>query len=234
MTHLGDGSVVAVFPAAGSGQRFGAAKNKLFSSLAGEPLWLHSLRRIGSRREVGRVIVAVAARDLSDFRDQLAASNISLAVEFVIGGTERMDSVQIALDSVSEDSGVQWVAVHDAARPLVSDEDLDRIFSAVQETGAALLATPVSGTLKREMGEGNQIETVDRRRIWVALTPQVFRLGLLKLAYSKHNGCPATDDAQLVERLGHEVQLVHGSADNLKITFPEDLSIAEAILSRNQ
>ena len=145
-----------------------------------------------------------------------------------------MNSVQAAIDSVQESDRVEWAAVHDAARPLVSHQDLDRVFSGALSTGAAILATPVSGTLKKEFFDEKGIETLDRRGVWLALTPQVFRLGLLKHAYSKHNGYPATDDSQLVERLGHKVKLVHGSADNLKVTFPEDLPIAEAILSRNQ
>jgi len=234
MNHLRKASVVAILPAAGSGQRFGASENKLFSLLAGEPLWLHSVRKLDARCEVGRVILAVSRKDLPKFEKQLDTAAPGMRVDFVIGGSERIDSVQAALDSVREQKGLEWVAVHDAARPLVSNIDLDRIFSSVLETGAAILATPVSGTLKREMDDPKRIETVDRRRIWIALTPQVFRLGLLKQAYSKHNGCPATDDAQLMERLGHEVKLVVGSADNLKITYPADLPVAEAILSRNQ
>ena len=84
------------------------------------------------------------------------------------------------------------------------------------------------------MGQQQPTETVDRKNLWIAFTPQVFRLGLLEQAYAKHNGCPATDDAQLVERIGGNVQLISGSTDNLKITFPEDLSLAEAILSRKK
>jgi len=232
MGGLKERSVAAILPAAGSGQRFGDSKNKLFSSLNGDPLWVHSVRRLAMRAEIGRLILAVSEHDLGDFQEQASSVSLPLPVEFVIGGAERMDSVQRALDQIDTEGQQSWVAVHDAARPLVSANDLDKVFLAVQQTGAAILATPVSGTLKRELGGGLGSETVDREGIWMALTPQVFRVGLLKQAYAKHNGRPATDDAQLVERLGHAVQLVKGSAENLKITFPEDLSIAEAILNR--
>ena len=232
MVGLKERSVVAILPAAGSGQRFGDQKNKLFSLLKGEPLWVHSARRLARRAELGRLILAVSEHDLADFEAQASRIHFPLSVEFVIGGAERMDSVQCALDLIQDEGPQSWVAVHDAARPLVSDEDLARVFSAAQQTGAAILATPVSGTLKRELGGDLGSETVDRHGIWMALTPQVFSVGLLKQAYAKHNGCPATDDAQLVERLGRVVQLVQGSAENLKITYPEDLSIAEAILNR--
>ena len=123
------------------------------------------------------------------------------------------------------------MAIHDAARPLVRPADLAAVFAAAGQTGAAMLATPVPGTLKEGRLEGGGCLTVDRRELWLALTPQVFRVGLLKQAYGKHNGRPATDDAQLVERMGHDVTIVQGSADNLKVTYPEDLHVAEAILA---
>ena len=234
MSCLPKGKVAVILPAAGSGQRFGASENKLFSDLAGEPLWVHSVRRLGCRSEVGRVILAVANQDLATFRAQLSDYDLGCSVDIVEGGAERVDSVKAAMSLLDTDASLEWVAVHDAARPLISQADLDRVFSAVAKTGAAILASPVSGTLKRDFGDRQCRETVDRRNLWVALTPQVFRLGLLKQAYAKHNGCPATDDAQLVERLGYEITLVHGSATNLKVTFPEDLLLAEAIKKKKK
>ena len=240
MIHLKEASVAAIIPAAGSGRRFGAEQNKLFATLAGEPLWVHSVRKLQQRPEIGRIILSVSEQDLTQFQQQLASvhdvSEGEPHPEWVLGGEERADSVQAALQALQGDSNVEWVAVHDAARPLVTDQDLDKVFAAVPETDAAILAGPVSGTLKRDLGVGQQqpTETVDRKNLWIAFTPQVFRLGLLEQAYAKHNGCPATDDAQLVERVGGNVQLISGSAENLKITFPEDLSLAEAILSRKK
>jgi 2-C-methyl-D-erythritol 4-phosphate cytidylyltransferase len=152
-------------------------------------------------------------------------------VELVTGGAERTESVQAALQAVVTDASIEWIAVHDAARPLLRDDDLDALFQAVSISGAAILASPVSGTVKRDLGGQQGCATIDRRDLWIALTPQVFRVGLLNQAYQKHNGRSATDDAQLVERMGHHVTLVRGSADNLKITFPEDLLVAEAILA---
>ena len=225
-------SVAAILPAAGSGQRFGSERNKLFAMLAGKPLWSHAVARLKARPEVSRIVMAIseADRDLFDGRDaELVAQ---YGVELVGGGAERTASVQAALHLVSSDKSIQWVAVHDAARPLVAQEDLRAVFQAAGSSGAAILATPVAGTVKRDLGEQRRCETVDRRDLWMALTPQVFRVGLLNQAYQKHNGRSATDDAQLVERLGQDVTLVRGAADNLKITFPEDLLVAEAILAR--
>ena len=232
-SSLTPGSVAAVLPAAGSGQRFGAQGNKLFANLAGKPLWSHAVRRLASCAEVSRIVMAVSQVDHERFTGSDAELVKECGVELVLGGAERTDSVRAALQTVIEDSSIQWVAVHDAARPLVSRQDLQAVFEAASTSGAAILATPVSGTVKRDLGGGRRCETVDRRDLWVALTPQVFRVGLLNQAYQKHNGRSATDDAQLVERLGHDVTLVRGSAENLKITFPEDLLVAEAMLARH-
>jgi len=231
-TSPAPGSVAAILPAAGSGQRFGSESNKLFALLAGKPLWLHATERLAARPEVGRIVMAVAETDreffAGPFRDELDACR----VELVLGGAERTDSVRSALDLLESDTSIELVAVHDAARPLVRAADLASVFATASQTGAAILATPVTGTLKRVWGDGRRSVTVDRRDLWTALTPQVFRVGLLSEAYRKHNGRPATDDAQLVERIGHDVALVAGAADNLKITYPEDLLVAEAILAQ--
>lgn len=225
------GSIAAILPAAGSGQRFGAASNKLFAELAGKPLWFHAASRLAESEAVGRVVLVVSQADEAVFRNHYGLMIEQLGVELVLGGSERTDSVQAGLDHLADDPIVQWVAIHDAARPLVRSNDITAVFAVAQRTGAAILATPVSGTLKRGKLKSGGSQTVDRRELWLALTPQVFHIGLLKQAYQKHNGRPATDDAQLVERIGHDVALVQGSADNLKITYPEDLSVAEAIFA---
>lgn len=222
-----------MLPAAGSGQRFGAQGNKLFATLAGRPLWSHAVERLAGCAEVSRIVMAISPVDHERFTGRDAGLVEKYGVELVLGGAERTDSVRAALQRVTGDASIQWVAVHDAARPLVSPQDLRAVFEAASISGAAILATPVSGTVKRDLGDQQRCETVDRRDLWIALTPQVFRVGLLNQAYQKHNGRSATDDAQLVERLGHDVTLVRGSADNLKITFPEDLLVAEAMLARH-
>ena len=229
---LPSGSVAAILPAAGSGNRFGSECNKLFSLLSGKPLWSHAVARLMARPEVGRIVMPISETDRELFLGRDGALVAQYGVELVTGGAERTDSVQAALQFISTDQSIEWVAVHDAARPLVADRDLHAVFQAAAISGAAILATPVAGTLKRDLGHQRNCQTVDRRDLWIALTPQVFRVGLLNQAYHKHNGRSATDDAQLIERLGQDVTLVRGSADNLKITFPEDLLVAEAILAR--
>lgn len=234
---LSDGSIAAILPAAGSGQRFGSQSNKLFAQLLGKPLWVHAVQRLAARHEVGRIVMSVSEQDHDTFAKQLSSEEWGslsprCSVELVLGGAERSESVWAALSHLEGDSAVGLVAVHDAARPLVRDQDLAAVFATAANVGAAILATPLAATLKRDLGGQSRSTTIDRRELWTALTPQVFRAGLLIEAYRKHNGRPATDDAQLVERLGHDVALVTGAADNLKITYPEDLLVAEAILTQ--
>ncbi len=224
--------VAAIVPAAGSGRRFGDERNKLFAPLAGKPLWYHSAARLSARPEVGRIVMPISDRDRDRFTGEYQTLVSELGIELISGGRQRTDSVRAGLDAIDGDDTIRLVAVHDAARPLVSDSDLEAVLATASQTGAAILATPVSGTLKRDLEKGLRCETLDRRDLWVAMTPQVFHIDLLREAYSKHRGRSATDDAELVERIGHSVALVRGSADNLKITHPEDLALASAILAR--
>lgn len=221
--------VAVVLPAAGSGRRFGSSENKLFAPLAGEAIWVRSARRVRSHRRVGRVVMPIAPHDRKRFETEFAAVLAELAVECVDGGVERTDSVLAGLSAVREDPAIELVAIHDAARPLVKAADLDAVFHRADQTGAAILAVPVTATVKQTLDHGVSCRTVDRSTLWLAQTPQVFRKQTLCEAYAKHRGRPATDDAELVQRIGIDVALVPGSSDNLKITHPDDLIVAEAI-----
>ncbi|TWU38944.1 2-C-methyl-D-erythritol 4-phosphate cytidylyltransferase [Novipirellula aureliae] len=237
-----NGTIAAILPAAGSGRRFGSHQNKLFATIRGVPIWVHSAMALLGRPEIGRLIVAVSESDRTIFQNDYTAFLDAKKIEWVLGGQERTDSVRSGLEAIGDDAAIEYVAIHDAARPLIGDPDLSSIFAALTATGAAILATPVTGTLKRavratpnaagDLIANDRCVTVDRSELWVAQTPQVFRLDLLRLAYDRHRGYPATDDAQLVERIGHPVAIVSGSSDNIKITHPEDLRIAEAIMAR--
>ncbi|WP_146398879.1 2-C-methyl-D-erythritol 4-phosphate cytidylyltransferase [Planctomycetes bacterium CA13] len=227
-----DKRIAAILPAAGRGQRFGRAENKLFAMLCEEPLWFHTARVLASRPEIGRILMAISDQDRPVFEGPYAKLVNILRIELVRGGSERTDSVRAGLDALDGDNSIAMVAIHDAARPLVSDADLTAVFSRASKTGAAILATPVPGTIKRKINSDDHSITIDRRELWVAQTPQVFHVDLLRQAYDRYRGRPATDDAELVERIGHPVALVRGRADNIKITYPEDLWVAEAILNR--
>lgn len=217
-----------VLPAAGKSSRFRDKHyKKPFVSLAGKPVWLHSAERFLARDDVKQVLVVIAKEDREEFDRKFAANVMILGIDVVEGGTERADSIQNALARLKPE--IDFVAVHDAARPCIADEWIGRVFDAAQKSDAAILAVPVAATLKRVEGSTIQ-ETVPRANLWEAQTPQVFRRQLLAEAYAKRGDFQATDDAQLVERLGHKVTIVTGSPINLKITTQEDLRLAEQAL----
>jgi 2-C-methyl-D-erythritol 4-phosphate cytidylyltransferase len=224
--------VAALVLAAGRGERLGAPIPKAFLPLAGRPLVVRAIEALAARPEVERIVPVLPAADLARFaaldRDFAGAAKLA---EPVAGGAERQDSMRAGLAALPE--GIALVAVHDAARPLVRPEDVGRVIAAAARTGAALLAVPVRDTLKR-VCEGRVAATLPRAECWAAQTPQVFRTTLLREALAKADadGFVATDDAQLVERLGAPVEVVEGDATNLKITWPEDVALAEAIWSQ--
>ena len=218
-----------ILPAAGASSRFKDKHyKKPFAPLAGRAVWLHSAERFLNRPEVKQVILVISAEDREDFNFKFAPNVAILGIDVVEGGKERADSIERALAQVKPE--VDFVAVHDAARPCLADEWITKVFEAAEKLGAAILAVPVASTLKRVGANHAITETVSREGLWEAQTPQVFRRQLLLDAYAKRGGFVATDDAQLVERLGKPVTVVQGSPINLKITTQEDLRLAEQAL----
>ncbi|MCA9138763.1 MAG: 2-C-methyl-D-erythritol 4-phosphate cytidylyltransferase [Planctomycetales bacterium] len=228
--HQGPQNVAVILPAAGSGRRFGGEENKLFARLAGLPIWMHSANRLRAHHRVARIVMPVAAQDRPRFENEYGESVQKLKIEIVDGGAERTDSVLSGLCQIGDDASIELIAIHDAARPLIRSADLDAVFAKADQTGAAILATPVTATVKQSFDAGASCRTIDRSTLWLAQTPQVFRVPVLKSAYARHRGRAATDDAELVQRAGINVAMVSGSADNLKITHPNDLIVAEAII----
>jgi 2-C-methyl-D-erythritol 4-phosphate cytidylyltransferase len=218
-----------ILPAAGKSSRF-KDKNykKPFAPLANRAVWLHSAERFLHRDDVKQVILVISPEDREYFDFKFSSNVAILGIQVVVGGAERADSVMNALARVEPD--VQYVAVHDAARPCLADEWITRAFEAAERSGAAILAMPVSATLKRVRSDQTIEETVSREKLWEAQTPQVFRRELLLEAYAKRGNFNATDEAQLVERIGHAVTVVNGSPLNLKITTQDDLRLAEQAL----
>jgi 2-C-methyl-D-erythritol 4-phosphate cytidylyltransferase len=218
-----------ILPAAGQSIRF-RDKNykKPFAPLEGRAVWMHAAEKFLNRSDVKQVILVISPEDREDFHSKYAANVAILGIDVIDGGKERFDSVEKALAKVK--TSVDFIAVHDAVRPCIANDWIDKVFTAAEKTGAAILAIPVSGTLKRSSDGKTVEETVDRKNLWEAQTPQVFRRTLLLEAYAKRGTQPATDDAQLVERLGKPVAIVEGSSINLKITTRDDLRLAEQAL----
>ena len=255
--------ITTILPAAGQSKRFGdvaPGRSKLEIDLRGRPVFLRAAEAFLDRPDAAEVILAVAPDRLAEFRfkwgDQLGFRGIQV----VAGGRqERWETVLRALDVVAEDC--THVAIHDAARPLVSRQLIDRVFDAATRFAAVIPAVPVSATLKRvveaddaDLGESDPIdailgsagkdqtpvqkvtETIERTDLVEVQTPQVFELALLRRAYAQltaGNVAPAgvTDDAALIEALGVPVYVVEGEVTNLKITHPADIELVRAVLS---
>jgi 2-C-methyl-D-erythritol 4-phosphate cytidylyltransferase len=218
-----------ILPAAGRSSRFrDSSYKKPFAPLANKAIWLHSAERFLGRDDVVQTILVIAPEDRPDFMLKYAANIAILGIEVVDGGAERSDSVEAALARVKPQA--EFVCVHDAARPCLTDAWIDAIFAAAEKSGAAIFAVPIAGTIKRVGPDHKIAETVSRENLWEAQTPQVFRRQLLLEAYAKRDGFSATDDAQLVERLGHPVTVVPGSPINMKIATKEDQRLAEHAL----
>jgi 2-C-methyl-D-erythritol 4-phosphate cytidylyltransferase len=225
-------SVAALVLAAGRGERLGAATPKAFVLLAGRPLLVHALSALAASQSVGRLLPVLARPDLGRFStlgDSIG--QIDGLLPAVVGGQERQDSVRAGLVALPDD--IEWVAVHDAARPLVRPSDVDRVVAAARECGAAILGVPVRDTIKR-VREGQICETPLRAECYLAQTPQVFRVELLREAIEKAaaDRFLGTDDAELVERLGVPVAIVEGDASNLKVTDSDDLKTVERLFEQ--
>jgi 2-C-methyl-D-erythritol 4-phosphate cytidylyltransferase len=221
--------VAAIIPAAGSGRRMGRPKQWL--PLAGRPLLAWTLAAFEACPEVAEVVLVVPAEDIDRAGLEVVEPyGFRKVGRIVAGGSERQDSVENGFAALT--SRPDLVMVHDGARCLVTPEVLSRAVAATAEHGATLAAVPVRDTLKRVDEAGVVLATVEREGLWQAQTPQTFRFDLLEEAIecARREGFRGTDEAALVERLGHRVRVVLGSARNFKVTTPEDVALAERLL----
>lgn len=229
------GSVWAVVPAAGRGSRMQADRPKQYLTLCNRPVLLHTLDRLASFPRIRGIALGIASQDSHWQTLQYVSPKL---VEVYAGGNERAQTVLNGLKALDRHAGPQdWVMVHDAARPCVRHRDLDRLLAAAMEhADGALLAVPVSDTVKRADAGDLVQETVSRAGLWRAQTPQLFPIGVLRSALDRAltQGVDLTDEASAMEWVGARPRLVRGSADNLKITLPEDLALAALVLQAQE
>lgn len=220
-----------IIPAAGSGKRMGAGRNKLFIEVDSRPVILHTLDVFADDRHCKKIILAIQPNDESQFKDILKSYPGKEKVEFVYGGDERQYSVYNGLKAAGE----PIILVHDGARPFIRQQTIRRLVQAAHEHGAAIAAVPVKDTIKRA-DHDKVVETVDRSGLWQIQTPQAFRLPILMNAHerAKEQLYLGTDEASLVERLGLPVMIIESDYDNIKLTTPEDIYFAEAILAKRR
>jgi len=219
----------ALIPAAGGGARFGADSPKQYSLLAGKPVLLHAMERLAASIPLHMTYVVLAADD--HWFDRAIGSRERVAV-LRCGGETREQTVRNALRELADIADEDWIVVHDAVRPCVDAASLLRLQTelAGDDTGG-LLAIPMACSLKRVGGDMRIVATEPRDGLWRAQTPQMFRYGVLRSAFAQQGIEQMTDEAQVVEAFGRQPKLVVGNSNNLKITYPDDLTLAAAILA---
>jgi len=221
-----------IIPAAGAGERMGAAVSKQFILLLGKPIIIHTLERFQMCGAVNEIIIAVQPTTRQQVEFLVGEFNLSKAAKIVEGGKRRQDSVSNALSRI--DPRTEIVIVHDAVRPFIQQKVILESIEKAKVHSAAVVAVRVKDTVKVGNDEGRFERTLDRSVLWSAQTPQTFTRQLLLDAYEKagREHVEATDDASLIERLGIRPAIVEGSFDNIKITTPDDLDFANVLVKR--
>jgi 2-C-methyl-D-erythritol 4-phosphate cytidylyltransferase len=222
--------LTAIIVAAGDSRRMGF--DKLFAAIAGKPVIAHTISAFERANSVNGIIVVAREDRHDEIKTMAGDENFKKVRSIIPGGKYRQDSVRAGLEHL--DSATRWVAVHDAARPLVTPEQIERVFQQCANHAAAALAEPVNDTLKR--GDSNLLvsTSVDRDQLYAMQTPQVFERQLIEEAYRAvyAENISVTDEVSAVERLGREVALVLNDDFNFKVTYPRDLPVAEFILKQ--
>lgn len=221
--------ISAIIVSAGSGSRMGKNTNKQFLELLGMPVFMHSVIAFSNVLEVLEIIIVAREEDLPRMKSIVCAYNIVKPVKFVVGGEERQDSVKNGFEVVGD---TEYVAVHDGARPLITVKDIKRVIADAKKHGASTLGVRVKDTIKIVDALNNIVDTPDRATLYSIQTPQVFKSDLYFVAcnYAEQNHYSFTDDCQLFEALGLSVYLTVGNYENIKITTPEDIFLAQRIM----
>lgn len=221
-----------IVTAAGQGTRIGGNRAKQFLELAGVPIIIHTLRRFEECSDIQQIIVTLPSTDTASFLEVATKFGLRKVSRVVQGGASRAESVWNGLKQVrAATAGI--VAVHDGVRPFVTTDEISRTIEKAKETGAAILAAPVTDTIK-EVENETIVRTHERAKLWRALTPQCFRYEILRRVFenAQDKELNATDDSAMVEAIGVSVSIVEGSPRNIKITHPEDLVLARTLLKQ--
>ena len=227
----------AIIPAAGSGSRFGAPLPKQYLTINGLPIIRYAIDALLADARIARVVVVLSPED-GDWHEGCLPEQVEDRVSVIrAGGATRAESVLNGISWLAKNSNVEskdWILVHDAARPCLTPVQIDALITSLSDDPVGgLLAIPVADTVKRADAQQRVEATVDRRTLWQAQTPQMFRLDLLQQALGAIDLAVATDESAAIEALGYAPKLVAGSLANLKVTYPADLSLATAIINGN-
>lgn len=226
---------VAIIPAAGSGNRMNRDVSKQYLTLAGKPILVWTLEVFEASPLVDALLVVVPSQDVISVRtDILAPWNLKKVAGIIPGGKERQDSVRAGIEALDADA--ELVIIHDAVRPFITVDLISQCIRTAREEGAVTVGVPVKDTVKEVEPDGRILRTCDRSLLWLTQTPQVFRRDVIENAHraAVRDGFRGTDDTSLVERLGITVRMIRGDYGNIKITSPDDLVIADALLAASR
>lgn len=220
--------VTAILLAAGKGKRFKTGISKPLFEINARPILIYSLKVLSDHPCIKDIIVVVNSSNREQIITRIKKYRVNKIKEVVLGGRRRQDSVSNALKFINKNT--RLVLIHDAARPFIAKEIITAVINKAKRQGAAIVGVPLKATVK-ECSKFLVLRTIDRDGLWEIQTPQVFKKDLILKAYQRFGDIDVTDDASVVERLGHKVAVVMGSQDNIKITTGEDIALAQAILS---
>ena len=222
---------IALIPAAGSGARMGSTIKKPYLLLAGRPLLYHTLAAFDRAPSIDRIIIAVAPGEEACCETEVVRKNsFNKIITVIAGGDVRQESVRRLLEQVPEETSL--VLIHDGARPLITVDLIERVLAETKKWRATVAAVPVKDTIQVTDEAGFVQQTLPREQLWSIQTPQTFALQLIREAHAQalQDGFVGTDEGSLVQRLGKPVKIIMGAYDNIKVTTPEDLIVAEALL----
>jgi 2-C-methyl-D-erythritol 4-phosphate cytidylyltransferase len=225
----------AIIISAGKGQRFMEGRKKQFFSLGEKPILAHTLDRFDACPLIRSILLVIGHEDQAYCLEEIVEKFQYKKVSRIIpGGKRRQDSVWNGLEGLSDDAEI--IVIHDGVRPFVTREMVEESIRSASRFGATIIAMPVKDTIKMAGPDGTVLKTLERESLWQAQTPQTFQVPLIRKAYQKAaaDGFIGTDDASLVERLGKKVHILPGSYNNIKITTPEDLMLANLILKTRE
>lgn len=223
-----------IIPAAGSGKRMGSEIPKPYLKLGDKTVLEHTIARFLGIEGLQQIVISTSENFLDYTKKNLSEISDGPEVVVVKGGIERQDSIRNALTEVRDN--IQLIAVHDAVRPFIDKKVIQSCLEKADQSGAAIVAVRVKDTIKKVLSDQKISETPERKYLWQAQTPQIFRRELIIKAYkfAAEKNFTGTDDASLVENFGHEVLIVEGDNQNFKLTYPFDFKIAEALISENE
>jgi len=221
----------AIIVAGGSGSRMGSARPKQFMLLDGKPILMHTIEAFFRHSHEIKIILVLPKDSIIEWQDLCVQFSFNYEIYIAVGGSTRFESVKNGLQKIKNKKSL--VAIHDGVRPLISEDIIDHSFQLADKKGSAIVSTPIKESIRQLKGETSK--AIDRTKLRSIQTPQTFRTGLIKEAFAKfETDQNFTDDASVAEKAGHQVHLIEGSYQNIKITTPEDLLFAEAILRQKK